>query len=275
MKRTLFRALAMVLAGVLIGLWFAPLEVMSAAGVCQNQFIRSLARAEGVCETVLIDTDTDKKFGGVAVTATGTEINKLAGVVAGTTTASKAVVVGSNKELDVLAVADLKLGAGAGTSVTATAAELNKLAGVVDGTTTASKALVVGANKEVDVLALPVSGLKIGAGAGTAVDRTAAEINNLVQGLTAGIKVKGLQHTTATAADTVATGLATVTSCTATLEADPGDDPFLVSCQIGDQAGAPAAGSIVVKTWKHDGTDPTPTAAATFSKKVNVIVTGT
>jgi len=75
---------------------------------------------------------------------------------------------------------------------------------------------------------------------------------------------------TATAADTVATGLTTVIACGATLDDNPGDDPMLVSATIGDQAGAPVAGSIIVKTWKNTGgTDPTPLAATTFSKKVN------
>jgi len=51
----------------------------------------------------------------------------LDGVTAGTVLANKVVVVGANKNVDVLAVADLKLGAGAGTSVTKTAAEINAL----------------------------------------------------------------------------------------------------------------------------------------------------
>jgi hypothetical protein len=51
----------------------------------------------------------------------------LQDLVAGTVTANKAVVVGANKNVDVLAVADLKLGAGAGTSVARTAAEINLL----------------------------------------------------------------------------------------------------------------------------------------------------
>lgn len=45
--------------------------------------------------------------------------------VAGTVSASKALIVGTDKNLDVLAVADLKLGSAAGTSVTATAAQIN------------------------------------------------------------------------------------------------------------------------------------------------------
>jgi len=51
----------------------------------------------------------------------------LDGVTAGTVLANKAVIVGANKNVDVLAIADLKLGAGAGTSVTKTAAEINAL----------------------------------------------------------------------------------------------------------------------------------------------------
>jgi len=51
----------------------------------------------------------------------------LDGVIAGTVTAGKTIVPGTNKNVDVLAIADLKLGAGAGTSVTASAVELNSL----------------------------------------------------------------------------------------------------------------------------------------------------
>lgn len=78
------------------------------------------------------------KINGTALTGTAAELNKLAGVTAGTVTASKAVVVGANKNLDTLVIADggLYLGAGAGTSVTSTAAELNKLDGAAYGTHT-------------------------------------------------------------------------------------------------------------------------------------------
>lgn len=101
-------------------------------------------------------------------------------------------------------------------------------------------------------------------------------IANAVAGGGAGYKIARGQHTTVTAADTIVTGLATVASVVATLESDPGDDPMLVSAQVGDQAGAPAAGSIIIKTWKNtSGTDPTPAAATTFTKKVNWIAIGT
>ena len=62
-----------------------------------------------------------------STTSSTAELNTLTGVTAGTTAASKALVVGADKNLDTLAIADggLKLGAGAGTAVTATAAEIN------------------------------------------------------------------------------------------------------------------------------------------------------
>ncbi|WP_439399067.1 hypothetical protein ACRQ5Q_16935 [Bradyrhizobium sp. PMVTL-01] len=89
------------------------------------------------------------------------------------------------------------------------------------------------------------------------------------------LKIARGQATTVTAADTIDTGLAAVAAVVVSLESDPGDDPFMVSAQIGDQAGAPVAGSIIIKTWKNTGgTDPTPVAATTFAKKVNWVAIG-
>ncbi len=111
------------------------------------------------------------------LTATAAELNFNDTAVAGTAVASKTLVLGADKNIDTLAIADsgLKLGAGAGTAVTATAAELNLLDTSVAGTAVASKALVLGANKNVDVLA--VADLKLGADAGTSVTATAAQLN--------------------------------------------------------------------------------------------------
>lgn len=77
-----------------------------------------------------------------------TEVAPLDDVTAGTVAAGKAIIVGTNKNIDTLVIADsgLKLGAGAGTAVTATAAQLNVLAGVTAGTGLASKAIVLDAN---------------------------------------------------------------------------------------------------------------------------------
>ena len=102
------------------------------------------------------------------------------------------------------------------------------------------------------------------------------ELTHPVAGVESGYRIAAGQHTTVAASDTLVTGLTEVKLAVAVLDSDPGDDPFLVTCSIGDQAGAPAAGSILIKTWKNTGgTDPTPIAATTFSKKVNWIAVGT
>lgn len=81
------------------------------------------------------------------------------------------------------------------------------------------------------------------------------------------------QFTTVSASDTVVTGLATVVAVVANLDSAPTTDPQIATASIGDQAGAPAAGSILIQTWKTFG--GTPAAATTFSKKVNWIAFGT
>lgn len=134
-----------------------------------------------VVDDVAVTAATDLS----GVTATSTEINLIDGSIAGTSVASKALVLGANKNTDILAlpVSGLKIGAGAGTAVDATAAELNLINTSVAGTAVASKAAVLGADKNLDVLA--VADLKLGAGAGTSVTATAAEINK-VAGVTGG-----------------------------------------------------------------------------------------
>jgi hypothetical protein len=84
-----------------------------------------------------------------AVKAGGIVASQL-GVTAGTAAASKALVLGADKNVDTIAIAEsgLKIGSGAGTAVTGTAVELNTLAGVTAGTVAASKAVVVSADKD-------------------------------------------------------------------------------------------------------------------------------
>lgn len=78
------------------------------------------------------------------------------------------------------------------------------------------------------------------------------------------------QATTVTASDTIVTGLGVLSAAGASFDDNPGDNPEFVSASIGDQAGAPAAGSLLLKTWQNtSGTDPTPVAATTFGKKIN------
>lgn len=78
------------------------------------------------------------------------------------------------------------------------------------------------------------------------------------------------QFTTVTATDTVVTGLPKLAAVLVSFDSDIGDNPEWVTATIGNQTGAPAAGSFTLKTWQNTtGTDPTPVAATTFAKVVN------
>jgi hypothetical protein len=97
-----------------------------------------------------------------------------------------------------------------------------------------------------------------------------------VAGVAAGYKVARGQATTSSASDTVVTGLTTVVSVVATLDSDPVAGCQRATASIGDQAGTPAAGSILIKTWKTDTTaGNVDLAATTFTKKVNWFAIGT
>lgn len=67
--------------------------------------ITTLSSTTGTFTTANITT---LNKGGVAISATAAELNKTAGVTAGTVTASKAIVVGSSKDIDSLTVKYLK-----------------------------------------------------------------------------------------------------------------------------------------------------------------------
>lgn len=105
-----------------------------------------------------------------------------------------------------------------------------------------------------------------------------AIVNSLfVQGFNAGVAAIGLkiasgQFTTVTASDTVVTGLTTVISAVANLDSAPVVGAETLTASIGDQAGTPAAGSILLQTWKTLG--GTPAAGTTFSLKANWIAMG-
>lgn len=121
-----------------------------------------------------VESGGSLKLAGTALTPTAAEINKLAGVVAGTVTASKVVIVGANKEIDVIAlpVSGLKIGSGAGTAMDATAAELNRLASVTAGTVAVSKGVVTGTAKQVDTLAVATLVTGVDAAGGAATQKT-------------------------------------------------------------------------------------------------------
>ena len=90
-------------------------------------------------------------IGSTALTATATELNCTHGVVAGTSSAGKFVLVDSSNNIGglgtvtatSLATTNLSLG---GTAVTATAAQLNYLASVTAGIAANSKAIVLGSS---------------------------------------------------------------------------------------------------------------------------------
>ena len=107
------------------------------------------------------------ELGGTAVNVTADQLNALAAdslsatelayldtVVAGTATASKAIVVGANKDIDVL---DFSWKGGTafrvgGTAVLSTATQLNYANVTAAGTAVASKAVVLGALKDIDTI---------------------------------------------------------------------------------------------------------------------------
>lgn len=102
-----------------------------------------------------------------------------------------------------------------------------------------------------------------------AVDATVADLDD------GGLVTVAGQRTTVAAVDTIVTGLTTVVAVVATFDDDLGDNPEWVTTSIGNQAGAPAAGSFYLKTWQNTaGNDPTPIAATTFAKKVNWVAVG-
>jgi len=89
------------------------------------------------------------------------------------------------------------------------------------------------------------------------------------------MKVAAGQATIATASDTVVTGLNTVIAVVAQLDGDPIDTLMHVTASIGDQAGTPAAGSILLKTWKSTDGDATLIASTTpWTPTVNWVAIG-
>jgi hypothetical protein len=153
------------------------------------------------------------------------------------------------------------------------AAELAVLDAVVAGTAAASKAVVLGADKELDEV--HAEKLYLGDGAGTEMTKTAAEINLLAAGVAGGYKLaRGVAPITGTG--TVATGLATVVAVIATAQDDlDGDALAGVSATIGDQAGNPAAGSVIIKAWKNNADGDATMVAATAEKNINWVAVGT
>jgi hypothetical protein len=106
---------------------------------------------------------------------------------------------------------------------------------------------------------------------GVTLSKTATQLNSVVAGVAAGYKIARGQRTMLSATDTVATGLTTVVVCGAVMESDPVLTFDRITSQIGDQAGAPVAGSIILKGWMPTGAAlSTPIAATGYANiKIN------
>lgn len=111
------------------------------------------------------------------------------------------------------------------------------------------------------------------------VDKTAAlaaASASGMAGVAAGYKVARGTVTPAASPQTVITGLATVVAVVVSLKGDPTVDMTMVSASVGNQAGAPAAGSFVLKSWKPTGTaDTAPAAVTTGWLAVDWVAVGT
>jgi hypothetical protein len=108
-----------------------------------------------------------------------------------------------------------------------------------------------------------------------AITRTAAGLNADVVGVAAGYRVaRGVAAVTGTA--TVVTGLTTVVAVVASAQDDlDGDALAGVSATVGNQSGAPAAGSVILKCWKATADGDATLIAATAAKSVGWIAVGT
>ena len=105
---------------------------------------------------------------------------------------------------------------------------------------------------------------------------TAAQINLLTQGVAAGYKTARGTLAPVSGSDTVVTGLATVVAAVASLKGAPTLTCMFVAADIGNQTGAPAAGSIYIKTYKPTAVnDVTPIAATTPWSAIDWIAIGT
>ena len=91
----------------------------------------------------------------------------------------------------------------------------------------------------------------------------------------AGIKIAFGQHVTVAASDTVVTGLAQVVAAFAILDSAPVLACATAQASIGNQAGAPAAGSILLETFMPtSNANPTPIPATTFGKTLSWFAIG-
>ena len=93
---------------------------------------------------------------------------------------------------------------------------------------------------------------------------------NGVAGVASNYKLARGVHQQASASDTIVTGLATVVAVVACFRDAPTVNQLSCSATIGNQSGAPAAGSFLLRTYKPTAVnDVTPTAATDFTDNIN------
>jgi hypothetical protein len=99
---------------------------------------------------------------------------------------------------------------------------------------------------------------------------------NLVSAVAAGYKIARGTVTPTSGSHTVVTGLTTVVAVVASLRGAPTITHTIVAGDVGNQSGAPAAGSVLIKSYKPTSTtDTTPIAATTPWSAVDWIAIGT
>lgn len=93
----------------------------------------------------------------------------------------------------------------------------------------------------------------------------------VVAGVAAGYKIARGVHTQVAAADTVVTGLTTVVAVIASWQSAPTVKQLFITADIGNQSGAPAAGSVLISTFKPTAVnDVTPIAASDFTENLKI-----
>lgn len=109
-----------------------------------------------------------------------------------------------------------------------------------------------------------------------ALARTATQLNLITQGVASGYKIARGTTTPTTASDTVATGLATVVAVIVSFKGAPSLTHMFNYGDVGNQAGAPVAGSFLLKSSKPTAAaDVTPIASTTPWGAVDWIAIGT
>lgn len=98
-----------------------------------------------------------------------------------------------------------------------------------------------------------------------------AKIEGMVGGVGGSYKIARGVHTQVAASDTVVTGLAAVVAVVVGFGGAPTVKQLFCAGSIGDQAGTPAAGSILITTYKPTAVnDATPIAATDFTDNVKI-----